>query len=134
MALHPDTETDTEVERFLVGQAELTGELVHADLLRHRLLRSFFLAWGRSTAPARHTILAHLGGPISRRPLARQPAPQAVLRSLRRRDPQRTGESATSQRLLQAGRRTSAQPGATATQAAFDQLTADDGDPDELCR
>jgi hypothetical protein len=48
MALDPDAERHTEVEGFLVRQAELTGQLVDADLLRHRFLRSFFLMWART--------------------------------------------------------------------------------------
>jgi hypothetical protein len=48
MALDPDAERHAEVERFLVRQAELASQLVDADLLWHRLLRSFFLMWART--------------------------------------------------------------------------------------
>jgi hypothetical protein len=33
MALDPDAEADAEVERLLVGEAQLSGELVDPDLL-----------------------------------------------------------------------------------------------------
>jgi len=48
VALDPDAERHTQVEGFLVRQAEFAGQLVDADLLRHRLLRSFFLMWART--------------------------------------------------------------------------------------
>jgi len=32
VALHPDPERVTEIERLLVGEPELSGQLVHADL------------------------------------------------------------------------------------------------------
>jgi hypothetical protein len=40
MALDADPEPDAEVERFLVGEAELSGELVNPDLLLRQLLVS----------------------------------------------------------------------------------------------
>jgi hypothetical protein len=61
VALDPDAERHAQVEGFLVRQAKLAGKLVDADLLRHRLLRSFFLMWARTGYSARATILAHLG-------------------------------------------------------------------------
>jgi hypothetical protein len=37
MGLDPDAEIEAQVERFLVGQPELTCELVHPDFLRQVL-------------------------------------------------------------------------------------------------
>jgi hypothetical protein len=39
VALDPDSERLAEIERLLVGQPELSSELIHTDLGRHLVLR-----------------------------------------------------------------------------------------------
>jgi hypothetical protein len=43
VALDPDAEANAEVERLLVGEAQLSCELVDPDLLCQVLLQSFFV-------------------------------------------------------------------------------------------
>jgi hypothetical protein len=45
MALDADAERDREVERLLVGEAELLGELVHPDLACHVRVQPFVVVW-----------------------------------------------------------------------------------------
>jgi hypothetical protein len=61
VALHADPELDAQVERFLIGEAELSAELVDADLLRQLALRSSLQGRARRChwPPARFPILAH---------------------------------------------------------------------------
>jgi hypothetical protein len=44
VALRGNAERPTQIERFLVGNAQLASELVDADFLRHLVVGSFFLA------------------------------------------------------------------------------------------
>jgi hypothetical protein len=68
MTLDAHPERDAEVERFLVGQPELSAKLVDADLLRQRAVRSSLQgARGEYCGHRRGLISSHIDGPAVNR-------------------------------------------------------------------
>ena len=125
VGLDPDAQRPAEIERLLVGESELLGELVHAKSCLPTCVRQPFpvLSCGRSPGAPRH-------GPDS---LAQAPGPArtsllsaAVVQKLRtdpihggsvHRRPKGPSERVPLRREIEAGLRPGAQPGTTAPQA-----------------
>ncbi len=133
VALHSDPEGHAEVERLLVAQTELAGELVHADLLRHRLLRSFCSVTCRAMEATRYTILAHCDPTLASRTPPAELHGQSGRRTSRGHASQRPVERPSPLGEIKARPATATQPrAATRASLARHQLAIDEDDAGEL--
>ena len=135
VGLDPDTEGPAEIERLLVGESELFGELVHANLACQRVFASPFLCRPAPATrgspectdptvsrrrPARHEV-GDLRSAIGRRSrwsavAVEELRSEPIHSRAGNRCPERSTKRVPLDRQVEAGWRVDAQPGTTSSQ------------------